>query len=138
MVLSPAGQARRDALRAELTRRVAARGRRRAAALWGCALACVALATALCWMGLGGLGPLPGQPAPPQAVAPEPLVEWVRDDPSLLARWSRADAGPTRVQPVDDLELLELLRQAGRPTGLIRAGGRTWTSRDVADPLPEP
>ncbi|VAX39971.1 hypothetical protein MNBD_PLANCTO03-1406, partial [hydrothermal vent metagenome] len=47
------------------------------------------------------------------------LVTYVTNDPDILARWA-APTRPSRVEMLDDEELLAQLRAAGLPAGIIR------------------
>jgi len=128
--LSPAGAARRDTMLRLLQGEVVRRGRRRRFARVAIAAAIPAIAAAAgIWAYRAGTVP-PGAPpaevvrpapevpapaAPPEPVEPasRPLrIEVVRDDPTVVDR-----------ARIGDGELLALLASAGRPSGLIRAGG---------------
>ena len=64
------------------------------------------------------------------------LASWsVRTDPAALAR-SEARLAPIQPEWLDDDALLRLLASIGRPTGIVRTGGRVWLTADVADRAP--
>ncbi|MDQ7014064.1 MAG: hypothetical protein Q9O74_09240 [Planctomycetota bacterium] len=69
------------------------------------------------------------------AVRSPTLVGYVVDDPSVLDRFAASDT-PSRVTTLDDRELLEELRAAGLPAGLIRTNGRTRLAFHNARPAP--
>lgn len=123
---------REEILRAatrELARRVVARRRRRAGAAAALALL----------VGVALYTRLSGSPAPlatpePIAVAPEPAASShlpgarrvVQDDATILTRLS-VSTHATRVAPVADDELPDLLRASGLPPGIIRAADKVIT-----------
>jgi hypothetical protein len=121
VALSPAGAARREALRGTLERGVVRRRRGRAAVRWGVAAMLVAATLPTALRGPDWT-PTPISPAPPAGRVAYADLEVVRDDPGVLARCA-----------VDDTELLTTLAAADRPTGLIRVPGRVILTADVLD-----
>lgn len=93
----------------------------------------------------------PQQPAPiagvPKAGSTPTTIELVRSSGAALAAW-RIETNPSALasalsrpdvaafEHLDDQRLLDFLASIGRPTGIVRSGGRTWLTADVADPLP--
>lgn len=57
-------------------------------------------------------------------------IEIVRDDAGVVERL-KGSATITRVAYIEDSELFELLRAAGRPDGLIRTGDRVMLSSEI-------
>ena len=130
--LSPAGEARRDAMLGELIgtmRRVHRRRRTRRAAL---ATACmIALSGSLTALVL--LSQSPPQQGERLVEGPRPsaVFAMVSTDPGVLQRYG---ARPTSaVQLIDDDALLAELTAIDRPTGLVRSGGRVWLTENVVD-----
>jgi hypothetical protein len=146
-VLSLEGARRREeilqhAAGALQRRRMRRRGRQIAAAG---AAALIALAAAVYVLPREGHAPhapiaeLPERSAPPaprQADDASPVparslrVVVVHNDPTILER-SRISGNARPVVHIDDDELLHLLAEAGRPEGLIRAGGRVMLTSEV-------
>jgi hypothetical protein len=145
-ILTPAGRERRDrieaiAVRAALARRTRRRAVRAAAALMTAVAA--ALAIRIARPGphdqprpLPPLARLPrdepaARPAPvatsePTSVPAPVAITFVPTDPSIVDRLRAEPAGPPRWQAIGDRELLDALVAAGRPTGMVRAGGRVY------------
>jgi hypothetical protein len=133
LALSPAGEARREAMLRGLRAAVVRRRRRRAAFRRG------ALAGAACVLLAGVLinrdTAAPRPPAsPPEAVhgeppAPRPIVlanarlETVRDAPGILERVAVGDRPIPPSAFTDDEGLLSALAAAERPAGLVRFAG---------------
>ncbi len=69
------------------------------------------------------------------AVRSTTLVGYVVDDPSVLDRFA-ASHSASRVTRLDDRQLLDELRAAGLPAGLIRTNGRTRLAFHNARPAP--
>jgi hypothetical protein len=142
--LSPAGQARREAMLDELLEVVkrtqrARRLRRRATVIGGCA-GLVLLFVVFTWPGAPGPAPQvanlsTGQPTDVRLVeAPRPpacITSVVETDVSVLARY-RAVPQPV-VARMDDRMLVQTLASIGRPAGLIRFGDDVRLSRPVTD-----
>ena len=152
--LSPEGEARRGAmletLRAEAVRMGRVRRvRRRAgagvavAALLGAGVWAVVIAQSgrvpLAPSGPGGaeIASAPDAPDPGDDAASRVRVDVVRSGMStdrVAAMTSRAVVPVERVS-IDDRELLDILAEAGRPTGLVRTGdGRVWLTSNVTGP----
>ncbi len=72
----------------------------------------------------------------PAPYRPASLVGYVVDDPSVLDRYAAADT-PSRVTTLDDGALLDELREAGLPAGLIRTNGRTRLAFHNTRPQPD-
>lgn len=122
-ILSAAGAARRDALRAQLVRRVGWRGRRRRGAQAVLAL-CAAILGYHAISPVMPVGPreLPTAATTPVA-APAPSWRIIDDDPTVLARCT-APPVPSQVEFLDDDGLQRQLVQAGRTPAMARAGER--------------
>jgi hypothetical protein len=127
----------RDVLVAAMGRHHSARRRRRRAAL-GATAALLLLGVVLIAM------PPAQQPAPivsetpfhvPPVEPPRVLVEFahITTDPAVLDRYLVRDSTPRLSVVIGDEELLELLNEIGRPTGLVRAGSRVWLTSSVRD-----
>ena len=126
--LTAAGAARRTAMGEMLQGAVISRRRRR---------------TAFRWAGAGALGLVLALLLSP-AISPAPgaglkhvAFDTVRDDPGILARYAARPAAIPAETWIEDDELLELLRSADRPTGLIRIDDRVILTGDVTDIPPE-
>lgn len=124
----------------EVRRRRIARGR-------GLALAAmVTIALGVTLMARWSIAP--PTPSAPIAIAPPlpaaaPTIETIRTSPAALAAWSIATdstvlarattpTAPTNLERLDDEQLLDLLASIGRPAGIVRSGGKTWLTADVA------
>lgn len=137
--LSAAGEARRGEMLGVLQRAMTARRRRRAAGRVGAVVAAVALvgiSVSSVWRGGGTGAPSAGDGA--LAVAREALplgaVEMVRDDPGIVARVAARPA--MEIRTIDDDELERLLEEAGRPSGLVRTGGRVYLASSLGAGAP--
>ena len=145
--LSPAGQARRDAMLDELTevvtetRRTRKRRRRALAAGGGTAVALFLLVLLTLPAGLDHSGEArlvrnPGPAAPVEQTTqtdhqPACAIAMVQTDPDILPRHV---AEPRHIVIVmDDRALLDTLAAMGRPTGLIRFGQQVQLSAPVTD-----
>ncbi|MCA9310142.1 MAG: hypothetical protein KDA21_02995 [Phycisphaerales bacterium] len=157
--LSPAGQARRGAMLAELTMAMDRRHARRATArrVAGSGALLILLATAIL---IGTRTPAPAppplvhHPSPPEVTSPVPSTAsdapaatvMVATDPSVLDRYALTDApaGTTHiittsattlacVRYLDDTALLTTLDGLGRPSGLIRIQDRVVLTSAVID-----
>ena len=135
--LSEAGASRRQAMRTALTGAVVRRRRTRRGVRGASALALLAGVVWLAWWSIGTAAV-----GERQDVAHEPRLQHialqiVADDPDILARY----ALPSRPLPpetwIDDAQLLQLLRDADRPTGLLRRGDRVELTENVTDQLGE-
>lgn len=107
------GLVRRNAMREMLQAAVVTRRRRRQAYRWAAA-AVVILAALLVWPG--------NTPTAEPSGLKNVAFETVRNDPGVLARYQ-----------IDDDELLQLCREVGRPTGLIRMKDKLILTAEVAD-----
>ena len=144
LTLSPAGAARRDRMlesllkEVQVVRRSRVRRRRAAAAL---VLVLVGAAAVLAIEGVARTAVRPPAggatverttpPAPPPP-APTLRIELVGTDPDILDRW-RAEPAFT-AEPMDDAELLEVLRREGLTCGIVRVAGKASLTCDL--PLP--
>ena len=72
----------------------------------------------------------PAVESPRDDAAPQPtphkFVQIVETDPSLLAKYLLPMANESRVRILSDDALLAELAALGRPSGLVRSGGRVW------------
>lgn len=80
------------------------------------------------------------QPEAQLTISPRPdpaaraVIQLVATDPNITARLSTTAMPPgslAGVQMIDDQELQQMLRAAGRPDGLVRVGGRTRIASEV-------
>lgn len=145
--LSAAGRARRDQMLSDLTgemrRTHAARRTRRILAVNTALLACIVGAVTL-------VNRVPQRSSPsgreiardsapsretPAPVHPPIRIETVTTPAHLLDKYAAAPFAP-QVQTMTDDELLTTLASLDRPTGMVRSGGRTWLTRNVADAIP--
>ena len=127
--LTAAGLARRTAMGEMLQGAVVSRRRRRMAFRWAGAAALTLVLALLLSPGIS--------PDNSGAELRHVAFETVRDDPGILARYA---ATPSAIPPetwIEDDELLDLLRSADRPTGLIRIDDRVILTVDVTDIPPE-
>jgi len=63
-------------------------------------------------------------------------VEIVASDPGIMARYA---AGPTgRVASIDDDELIRLMNQMGKPTGIVRTAGKVMLTAEMEKKEGEP
>ena len=127
--LTAAGLARRTAMGEMLQAAVVSRRRRRRALRWASG---TALALVFALLLSPGASPVAGG-----AGLKHVAFEIVRDDPGIVTRYvARPSAIPAETWIEDD-ELLDLLRSADRPTGLIRIDDRVILTGDVTDNSPE-
>jgi hypothetical protein len=134
IILSPAGESRRDAMLGELIgtmQRVHRRRRtRRAAMAFGFMLALMGGLTSLVL--LSQSTPRRAEmivEAPPPR--PSAVLEVVRTDPTIVDRYAIAPSSSIRM--LDDEALLTELAAMDRPAGLVRSDGRVWLTTDVVD-----
>ena len=130
--LSPAARARQQAMLPELLTAVKHRRRRRHVVRATVALlfvGVVAFAAQSLWRSDEPVSPGPG---------PNDVAAWTtfRDDPATRERYVVATVRK-REWFVDDDGLNDLLRESGRRTGIIRAGGRVAVNEAAVDPWPE-
>jgi hypothetical protein len=120
--LSAAGLARKSAMLEDLQAALLRRRKRRLAIRWGSAAAISIITLSMV--------PWVARPLPRETAAPsrETLlhvqVEWVHDQPDILARTAIVTSPIPPEILVGDEELLSLLAKAHRPSGLIRVGGK--------------
>jgi hypothetical protein len=149
MNLDPAERELRSRLLPGLLAEVGEVRRRRTARGRGLALAAmVTIALGVTLIARWSIAPpTPSAPiatAPPLSAAP-PTIETIRTSPAALAAWSiPTDASAlaraathtdlANLERLDDESLLDLLASIGRPAGIVRTGGKTWLTADVADP----
>jgi hypothetical protein len=148
--LSPAGHARRARMRDDLIAAVVRRRRLRRAARVGSLALVLASAAALLW-------PSPARPAAPADTFTHFTFARVHDAPARVASWRVSGAPsadvirtadalwtqlefaavPTRAVPrevfANDAQILQLLAQAERPTGLVRSAAGVFFTADVVD-----
>lgn len=147
IALSAAGAARRERMLADVSRAAGARRARRvvvrAAAV--CVIACGVMAAA--WVGTRGgatTGSVRGgaeiagagehRAAPAAAVREEIAersairVEVVSVDPRIIERYA---AAAPNVENVSDAELVRLMQEMGKPTGIVRTNGRVMLTADL-------
>ena len=127
--LTATGLARRTAMGEILQAAVVSRRRRRVAFRWAGA---TALALVLALLLSPGISPGTGR-----AELKHVAFEIVRDDPGILARYAARPSAIPAETWIEDDELLDLLRSADRPTGLIRIDDRVILTGDVTDITPE-
>ncbi len=126
--LTAAGLERRESMGEVLRSAVVARRRRRLALRWSGAIGLALVLALVLWPARAEAEVHPGL----RNVA----FTTVRDDPGILTRY---EAVPAPIAPetwVDDQEILDLLRSAGRHTGLIRIQDRVTFTTEVTDDLP--
>jgi len=135
--LSPAGRARRDAMRDELSRLVPAaaarRRRRRLAARAGGAGAMLLLLGVWVWTRSSSPAPAPAPPiaqAPPSA-PPTVRVSVIETPAGVADRLSFTTTA--RAERIGDEELLRLMREAGHPAGLVRTPERVYLTGDFGN-----
>ncbi len=57
-------------------------------------------------------------------------VEMVKDDPGIVARYAAAGAGGG-VADIDDAELMRLMEEMGKPTGLVKTAGKVMLTAEM-------
>ncbi len=57
-------------------------------------------------------------------------VEMVKDDPGIVARYAAAGSGG-RVADIDDAELMRLMEEMGKPTGLVKTAGKVMLTAEM-------
>lgn len=139
--LSPMGEARKEALRATLSRemsRVVRRRRIRRRATSGAAVIVVIVAGAW-WLNHAARINSPQPPiahAPVESMPELIQIQYFADNPGIT-EVARLDVRiPVTQVTLSDEELLEALADIGRPTGLARIGSRVVVTSAVTDPLP--
>jgi hypothetical protein len=136
-VLSPAGAARREQILDRAKAALSARRRRRAAARATAVVVPVAAVAAAVWMFAGGTRPRPAltQGSAGEAAAEGGLrhvvFERIATESGAAERFIPT-ARTASIEVLDDDELLDALRAAGKPTGLIRQAGTVVTTVRVA------
>lgn len=134
--LSPHGQQRRDAMRAQLVGAVRQRRQRRLLRRAAAATLLLSVCAWLCWPATPDLPSTPSthvaSASDPPSPSPLARVQVLDNDPTVLMRCTIA-AGPTTVQFLDDDTLLAQLQHAGRHAAIARSAGRIALPRDVAD-----
>ncbi len=149
-VLSPAGAARREAILDRARVALVARRRRRAVTRAAAAVVPVVAVVAAVWLFAGGARPRTvlthgSVPKAEAGSATTPAAEGglrrvafeqVATQRGLAERLA-ASTRTASIEVLDDDELLDALRAAGRPTGLIRQAGTVVTTARVADNAPE-
>lgn len=147
--LSEAGNARRESMLIELREDMAMfHRRRRARRRAGAIIVPLALCAVVVWLayswnagnsattnsGLIATGDKPENSVSPKddQIETEPimLVEHVKSDPAIVERYS-ALSSPQLTTIIDDQQLLDVLSQIDRPTGLVRSEGRVWLTSNV-------
>ncbi len=115
--LTAAGMERRETMGEMLRSAVVARRRRRLALCCGGAIGLATILAMVLWPARAEAEVVPG--------LRHVVFDTVRDDPGILAAYR-----------VDDQEILDLLRSAGRSTGLIRIQDQVTFTAKVTDDLP--
>jgi len=130
--LSRAAQARRVAMRGDLSSALVSRRRRRVAVRAAGVLGVVLVAVLLF------RNPSAEDRSRPSAAPQRSVVDCaiVRDDPEVLARYAVNVIPPAEVW-IDDDALLALLASVNRRTGLIRTAGRVIVTGDAVDDFTE-
>jgi hypothetical protein len=142
-VLSPAGAARREDILVRARAALWARRRRRAVAKATAAVVPVLAAVAAVWVLAGGARPRPTltpgstrEAAGSVTAAAEGGLRHVVFEQVVTERGVAQRLVPTAriasIEVLDDDELLDALRAAGKPTGLIRQAGTVVTTVRVA------
>lgn len=137
--LSARGERRREEILGTLQRAMTARRRRRsgirAAGAVGAIVLVVGAAAVLAsrtvrTSGSGTHGPIAtGTEGTAKADRSSGMITLVRDDPGILDRVVVPRVAAVAV--IDDDELALLLDEAGRPSGLVRTGGRVYLAADI-------
>lgn len=136
--LSDHGRARRDAMLAELSSRVprAARVRRiRSGVAAGAALLAIAsLSVLIAPRSQPAPTPVAINQQPTEPVSVPPRIQIVQTEPGIVTRLSAAtDSAASRIEQINDDELIFVLAEMGRPAGIIRTPNRTWLTAAVTD-----
>ena len=147
--LSEQGQARRDAMLAELQSRVerTARMRRMRSGVMAAAALLAIASLSVLMLPHRQNHPIATDPVSPTGQAESARhIEIVKSDPGVLDRLAvrttsdvldrfTAPMYPTHlvVERIDDEQLVTGLAQLGRPTGIIRSQGRVWLTAKVTD-----
>lgn len=149
--LTPQGEARRDAMLADLLARQSrhhhVRRLQRAAAVAALALIFITLCTVPVLLRPPQPNPAPILVAQQPQPAPAPAINYIATDPTLASRWSVATpvdpaimihTEPLAIEYLTDDSLLARLEEIGRPTGLIRSQGRTILTASITEEEPAP
>jgi len=150
--LSAAGAARRERMMGEVSRAAGARRARRTTVKAAGALVLLCAAGGAVWIAAtgGNVGggtrevadALPGRGAPVREMevpAPEGRVVRVRvvtNEPGIVARYAAAPV--ERVASMDDAELMRLMKEMGKPTGIVRTGGKVMLTAEMEKKEGEP
>jgi hypothetical protein len=135
--LSASGAERRDAMLRELNAAMGRRNLARAAVRASVIVVPAVIVACVIW--LAGHGPvvpgkLPVLPSVGMHAMTETrgyrFIEFVNTDPTITERLAVKPAMPA-VQRISDAELQEMLGSMGRPTGIVRAGGRVLLVNDL-------
>lgn len=110
VVLSKDGEARRAAIRTQLTQVVVRQRRARTAVRTGVSLA-VAIGLLLAWLSH-------------REDDPHAKVEMIRDQPGLVALVRVLPSSGVTIERIGDDQLVELLATTERPAGLVRLSGK--------------
>ncbi len=152
IALSAAGARRRERMIAELQREMGRVHTRRRTVWFGAtvclALACLGVAATIVRRPRtptsGGIAaPMAGTSRPERTSNPDPALVnsglAPRDQPApARSHIEIVDSKPERyahIEVIDDDALLRALDRAGRPSGLVRTGGRVVLTRNVVDPV---
>lgn len=135
--LSAAGKERRGEMLEVLHRAMTARRRRRAATRAGgaaVAVVLVGITASSVWRGGGTADPRGGEGVLgiAQGVVLGGAIEFVRDDPGIIARVAVRLAPEIAI--INDDELERLLEEAGQPSGTVRTGGRVYLASSMGAP----
>ncbi len=133
--LSAQGEARRAAMLRVLDGAMRRRNIGRAAGRASAAIAGVAGAVAIAWV---GMAPRTAPPPPvAEAIGSRPMVAMIATDPTILDRLA-VPAGELSARTITDSQLRILLADLGVPTGFIRTGGRVILANDIGPKDGEP
>ena len=130
-------------MQTQLQAAVGSRRRRRTAVRWSVGALAAALLAAVMWptpeadLGSAPVVALGASPREQQVALRHCEYGVVRDDASVLQRFTVASAPVPAETWVDDEQLVELLSAAGRPTGLIRTPEKVVLIYDVVDTIGE-
>lgn len=119
--LSSEGMARRRTMGQALKGAVISRRRRRRAAQAGAVLA---LAATVLWIWLPMTSPRSHELLPSSSSYEHLVLVIVQDQPGIMERFAFEPTVVPAETWIDDAELIELLRAAGKPSGVLRTEGR--------------